>query len=191
MAEETTLSVNGLELNYVRSKEGPSLCYARVSAVCFFLLMLVASAVLFAYQVSDNRVFSELARYSRIKSAITRWKPLVRAKARVAAELGRRRAASSPGLFEFRCVDFGTYFLPVRLSRDSFLPQAIRRGDGDGWMVRKAAKSDPAALQFCQHVISRFEGNVVTCGSEMFKELGYSGYFERGHWCQQFLELVQ
>ena len=191
MADATTLSVNGLELQYVRAHERASVRYARVSTVCFFLLVLLASSVLFLYQTSDNNVLAELARYARIKSAVRSWRPLLLAKARIERERGRALASTRPDVFEFRCLDFGPFFVPVRLDRASFLPQAVRRGRGDGWMVNKAAQVDPSAQQFCEFVLRNHEGNTITCGAEMFAEIGYGGYFEQAHWCGAMLELLQ
>uniref|UniRef100_A0AAU7E217 Viral membrane protein n=1 Tax=Rousettus bat poxvirus TaxID=3141933 RepID=A0AAU7E217_9POXV len=190
MADRTTVSVNGLDLEYVRAHERVSVRYARVSTLCFFFVMLVASAVLFVYQISEGNVVSELRKYSRLKHAILSWRPLVDAKVRIERERGRQEAATRPSAFNFRCVDFGPYFVPVRLDRASFLPQAVRRGRGDGWMVKKAARVDPSAQQFCEYVLDNNDGNTITCGTEMFDELGYSGYFEAGHWCSSFLGLA-
>ncbi|QGN68078.1 IMV membrane protein [Equine molluscum contagiosum-like virus] len=191
MADRTTLSVHGLELNYVREHERASVRYAGVSTVAFFLLVLVASTVLFLYQLSDDNVFATLARYARIKSALRSWRPLVAAKTRLERERGRQLAARRADIFDFRCMDFGAFFLPVRLDRETFLPQAVRRGRGDGWTVAKAAPLDPGAQQFCEFVLRNHEDSTLTCGTEMFNEIGYSGYFEPGHWCRDFVDLLQ
>lgn len=190
MADRTTVSVHGLDLEYVRAHERASVRYARVSTLCFFFVLLFLSAVLFIYQISEGNVVSTLRQYARIKQSIVNWRPLVEAKSHIERERGRRAAVARPDLFEFRCVNFGAYFLPARLDRATYLPQAVRRGRGDGWMIKKAAATDLSASQFCDFVLDNYSGNVITCGTEMFNEIGYGGYFEQGHWCNGFLDTV-
>ncbi|AIZ77309.1 hypothetical protein SB87_gp056 [Parapoxvirus red deer/HL953] len=183
MADVTTLAVNGLGLEYARERAAKSVHAARTSTLLFFTLTLAASLFILWLQLTEFPLLAELGRYSRIKSAVRAWRPLVDAKTQIEADLGRQKTVDRPDLFEFRCVDFGRFFMPVRYSPVTFLPQAVRRGAGDGWMVQKAAAKDLSAQQFCESVLRHRANNVITCGSEMMRLLGYSGYFEDEHWC--------
>ncbi|AAF14958.1 m070R [Myxoma virus] len=188
--DKTTLTVNGVELEYIREKETEGIRGAKVSTVCFFVLILAVSALLLWFQASDNSIFSELLKYSRIKNAVKGWRPLVESKTKLEADKGRLRAAGNDKYFSFSCVDFGSYLMPIKLDTVTFLPQAIRRGTGDGWMVKKADKVDPSAQQFCEYLIRNNSDNVITCGTKMMDQLGYSGYFIRDHWCSNYHNLT-
>ncbi|WCL40087.1 hypothetical protein [Pigeonpox virus] len=190
MGNEVELSVHGIELNYARNNVTKNIRYAKVSTLIFFFLLLVISVVLFFFQISNNSIFVTLSKYTRIKNNLSSWKPLVIQKSKINSELGKHVALNRQDLTRFKCVDFGSYFLPVRLNNNNFLPEAVRRGDGDGWMVKKAGKYDPAAEQYCDFILDRYK-DTITCGDQMFNTLGYSGYFESGHWCQTFLDLVK
>lgn len=190
MADVTTLSVNGLTLDYARTRAAQSVRAARSSTLVFFTLTLVASVAVLWLQLTEFPLFSELAKYARIKDAVRAWRPLVDAKTSIESDLGRQKTSDRPDLFEFRCVDFGQFYLPVRYNPANFLPQAVRRGSGDGWMVQKAAPADLPARQFCESVLRHRANNVITCGSEMMRLVGYSGYFEDGHWCAAALKLL-
>ncbi|ASF89969.1 hypothetical protein SePPVgORF049 [Seal parapoxvirus] len=183
MADVTTLSVNGLNLDFARERVAKSIRAARTSTLLFFALTLAASIFILWLQLTEYPLFAELSKYARIKSAVRSWRPLVDAKTEIESDLGRQKTADRPELFEFRCVDFGKFFLPVRYSPTTYLPQAVRRGVGDGWMVQKAAAKDLSAQQFCESVLRHRGNNVITCGSEMMRLVGYSGYFEDDHWC--------
>ncbi len=189
MEDLTTLTVNGLDVNYIRRKEVAGIRAAKTSTVCFFLLILVLSVLLLWFQISENSFLSEISKYSRIKSSVKGWRNLVDSKTKLESDKGRLIAAGRKELLSFSCIDFGPYFLPSRLDEKTFLPQAIRRGKGDGWMIHKASKIDPSAQQFCEYIVRNHE-DTITCGNEMMKELGYSGYFEKLHWCSEFNNLL-
>ena len=183
MADVTTLSANGLNLEFARSRAIQSIRAARTSTLVFFTITLIVSLFILWLQLTEFPIFEELGKYARIKSAVRSWRPLVDAKTDIESDLGRQKTSDRPDLFEFRCVDFSTFYLPVRYSPTSYLPQAVRRGTGDGWMVQKAAANDLSAKQFCESVLRHRSNNVITCGSEMLRMVGYSGYFEDNHWC--------
>ncbi|ABD97451.1 CPXV111 protein [Cowpox virus] len=181
--DKTTLSVNACNLEYVREKAIVGVQAAKTSTLIFFVIILAISALLLWFQTSDNQVFNELTRYMRIKNTVNDWKSLTDSKTKLESDRGRLLAAGKDDIFDFKCVDFGAYFIAMRLDKKTYLPQAIRRGTGDAWMVKKAAKVDPSAQQFCQYLIKHKSNNVITCGNEMLNELGYSGYFMSPHWC--------
>ncbi|APG58290.1 protein H2 [BeAn 58058 virus] len=184
--DKTTLNVNGVELEYFREKEKKSIHVARKSTLCFFVLIFTISILLLWFQISDNSIFSELLRYTRIKNSVKGWRPLVESKSILESDRGRLMASGRDYIFDFNCVDYGEYFIPVRLDKKTYLPQAIRRGVGDGWVIRKANKVDLSAHQFCEHLINTHSDNVITCGNDMMDKVGYSGYFAGPHWCSDF-----
>ncbi|QEJ79221.1 entry-fusion complex component [Goatpox virus] len=188
--DKTTLNVNGVELEYAREKENKTIQTAKTSTLCFFILILGISILLLWFQVSDNSIFSELMKYIRIKKSIRGWRPLVETKTNLESDRGKMLSMGRDEYFSFNCVDFGSYFVPIRLDRKTFLPQAIRRGKGDGWMVQKADKIDVSAQQFCQYLIKHKSENIITCGTHMINEIGYSGYFTNSHWCSDFYNLL-
>ncbi|AAL69809.1 SPV070 hypothetical protein [Swinepox virus] len=188
--DKTTLTVNGIELEYAREKEHESITIAKKSTLCFFVLILGISLIILWFQVSDNSIFFELVKYSRIKNSIKEWRPLVESKTKLESDRGRILSADRDDYFVFNCIDFGSYFIPLRLDKKTFLPQAIRRGVGDGWMIQKADKKDPSAQQFCEYLIRNKSNNVITCGLTMMGELGYSGYFMDSHWCSEFYNIL-
>jgi hypothetical protein len=83
------------------------------------------------------------------------------------------------------CVDYGTYYIPAyfQSSNGLLLPTAIRRGNGDAWMITKSDPNDQAAYQQCLYLASEMSNNTITCGSDMYNKLGYGGYLNNGHWC--------
>ncbi|AWU47116.1 Entry/fusion IMV membrane protein [Sea otter poxvirus] len=190
MTDHTTLTVNGVDINYVNTQETKGIRVANASTICFFTLVLAISMIILWLYISDNQVISELSRYTRIKNAVKGWKSLVYTKSSIESDYGKQLVADRQDLFAFQCVDFGAYFLPIRIDRDTFLPQAIRRGEGDGWKINKADKIDKSSQQFCEFIISRYSNNTITCGNDMMKKIGYSGYFEHGHWCSQYHGLL-
>ncbi|AAR07429.1 73R [Yaba monkey tumor virus] len=187
--DKTILTVNGLELEYVREKEAKSIRAAKTSTLCFFVIILSASILLFWFQVSKNSFFSELAKYIRIKNSVKGWRPLVNAKTKLESDRGRLMSLNRNDLFSFNCLDYGPYFLATRIDKKTFLPQAIRRGDGDAWMVKKANKVDLSAQQFCEYIVSKYD-DTITCGFDMMDKIGYSGYFMDSHWCSEFHNLL-
>ncbi|QHR82612.1 MV entry-fusion complex protein [Brazilian porcupinepox virus 1] len=188
--DKTTLNVNGVELEYFREKETNSIKVAKKSTLCFFVLILTISILLLWFQVSDNSIFIELLRYLRIKDTVRWWRPLVESKSKLESDRGRMVSADRSDMFNFNCIDYGPYILPVRLDPKTFLPQAIRRGVGDGWVIKKADKLDLSANQYCEYIIKNKSDNVITCGSDMMDKLGYSGYFMNSHWCSDFYNLI-
>ncbi|AST09493.1 IMV membrane protein [NY_014 poxvirus] len=184
--DKTTLSVNAHNLEYVREKAIQGVQAAKTSTIIFFVIILAISALLLWFQTSDNQIFNELSRYMRIKNTVRDWRSLTDSKTKLESDRGRLLSAGRDELFDFQCIDFGTYFSAVRLDKKTFLPQAIRRGTGDAWMIKKAAKIDLSAQQFCQYLIKHHSDNIITCGNEMLNELGYSGYFMDPHWCTDF-----
>ncbi|ABQ43548.1 hypothetical protein [Tanapox virus] len=188
--DKTTLTVNGLELEYVREKNAKSVQAAKRSTLCFFVIILSASVLLFWFQVSKNSFFSELAKYVRIKNSVKGWRPLVESKTKLESDRGRLISSDRNDLYVFNCLDYGPYFVAARIDKKSFLPQAIRRGDGDAWMIKKSNKVDLSAQQFCEHIIKSNYDNTITCGLDMMDKVGYSGYFMESHWCSDFYNLL-
>lgn len=89
----------------------------------------------------------------------------------------------------FTCVDYGSFYIAIKFDTYTYsdnnllLPIAVRRGDGDAWLVTKSATNDPAAYQQCLYLISERSDNTITCGVDMYNKLGYGGYLNSGHWC--------
>lgn len=93
---------------------------------------------------------------------------------------------------QLACIDYGSFYLPITFSnytgsdgKTLILPTAVRRGNGDGWMVTKSDVNDPAAYQQCLYVASEASDNLISCGLDMYNKLGYGGYLNSGHWCNE------
>nr|WGO62700.1 entry-fusion IMV protein [Wadden Sea poxvirus] len=188
--DRTTLTVNGVNLEYAREKEIKEINVAKKSTLCFFAIILTICTIILWFQVSDNSIFSELYKYNRIKKSVREWKPLIESKTKLESDKGKLLSLSNPELLNFNCIDLGDYFIAVRLDNKTFLPQAIRRGEGDAWMVQKANKIDISAMQFCKYLIKNKSDNIITCGTNMMNELGYGGYFIEYHWCSEFTKIT-
>lgn len=96
----------------------------------------------------------------------------------------------------FVCIDYGSYYLPAHFKSSSIdntlriLPSAVRRGNGDAWAVTKSAGIDTAAYQQCLYVASELSDREITCGSDMYNKLGYGGFLNQGHWCNNAKDLL-
>ena len=85
------------------------------------------------------------------------------------------------------CTDYDTFYIPMffQTVNGLMLPTAVRRGNGDGWIITKSSKVDTAAYQQCLYLASEMSSNLITCGSDMYNKIGYGGYLNNGHWCNE------
>jgi len=155
---------------------------------CFFIII---SVIIFLIQSFNLNAISEVKTCRRIQNNVNRWGNTINDITDSNVITGKQKALQivTDG-FNYQCYDYGIYYLPMKLNNTTYLPEAIRRGNGDGWMIHKSDTIDTSALQFCSYVIVKYNGNTITCGSDMYNKIEYSGWLETGHWCQSALDKV-
>ena len=120
------------------------------------------------------------------------WHNNIIEKTGIETNRGKRVALeiNNNAIYSFQPYDFGTYYTALRLNSATYLPEFIRRGNGDIWKVNKAADKDTSALQFTKYLIYTNSSNTITCGLDMYNKLGYGGYFNSNHPCQLALDVL-
>ena len=148
-------------------------------------ILIFTSLIIFILQVFDIDIIKQLRLCKRIQRNVNTWQGVINNITESNIIAGKQLALkiNASGL-NFYCYDYGSFYLPMRLNPNTYLPEAIRRGNGDGWSIAKAATIDPSANQFCTYVISKYSTNTITCGTDMYSKIQYSGWLETGHWCQ-------
>lgn len=186
--DKTIIEFTENSLDYIRQTE------SNIKNVRGYLILIISafiifiSSVLFILQTANYDFFDQLAIFKRIKNNMSSWKSLILEKTGIEIARGKNLAArSNIKIFNFECYDMGTYYVSARLNERNGLPQFIKRGKGDVWMIRKADKIDNSSKQFCEYITRTGNQNTITCGMDMYNQIGYSGYFENGHPCQSML----
>lgn len=163
--------------------------------VVFFILLFV-STVFLILEGFDYRPLKELAKFKRIKSNVGSWLAITNEKTGIEINKGRLLYLSKPDASYFRCLDFGSYYTVGRLNPDNFLPQFVKRGDSGPWLINKSAINDLSAKQMCQYILNKYTiksldvNNFITCGTDMYNRLGYSGYFNNNSYCENAISLI-
>lgn len=137
-----------------------------------------------------------LNKFKRIKKNMNSWFSIINEKTGIEINKGRLLYLSKPSSNNFQCMDFGTYIVPGRLSKESFLPEFVKRGNSGPWVITKADNNDPSAEQFCTFLLDKYVtksnniDSLITCGTDMFKKLGYGGYFIPNSPCERAIEVL-
>lgn len=130
-----------------------------------------------------------LAKFKRIKKNINSWTSITKEKTAIEANKGKLLYLSKKNVANMQCLDYGNYYIPGRISKDSYLPEFIKRGNSGPWVIQKANKIDESARQFCYYVLNKYSSNTITCGIQMYEELGYSGYFLNDSPCENAISI--
>lgn len=149
-----------------------------------FCLVIILSTALFMYQISSD-FFNDIQRYKRIVRSYNKNIQNVSVKTRSLSEKARNIYLKSKGgsLDSFKCYNIGNYFVSARINRkNNYLPEFIRRGNGDVWKFVNSDKDtipkdieDTSAYDYCTYITESKSHSIISCGKEMFAELGYSG----------------
>lgn len=168
----------------------------------FFIINLIVFLCLFISTIYTILIgfnwkpLKTLEKFKSIKKNMNSWTSVVTEKTGIEKNKGRSLYLSRPDVSVFKCVDFGSYYSPGRISSSNYLPEFIRRGNSGPWIVTKAANTDLSALQFCEYLINEYVtnstnlDNIITCGIQMQNILGYSGYFIPNSPCERMLESI-
>jgi hypothetical protein len=148
--------------------------------VIVFSVCIVGVSVL---QLSDWEPIYTVNRFQTIQTNFTSQYSLISEYQKLEAAKMQNILPSMNNHEFYQCVDYGSYIIPMRVNPITFLPQAIRRGNGDAWLIQKSATKDIGASQFCEFSIMQYGSNTIQCGLDMYDALGYGGYMNNGHWC--------
>lgn len=188
--DKTVIEFSENSLDYIHQTE------SKVKNVRGYLILIISavivfiSTVVFIMQTANYEFIEQLGIFKRIKNNMGSWKSLILEKTGIEVGRGKNMASRvNIKVFNFNCYDFGTYYVGAKLSPKNNLPEFIRRGKGDVWMIQKADKIDNSAKQFCEYQVRNNNLNTITCGMDMYNKIGYSGYFELGHPCQSALNI--
>jgi len=154
-----------------------------VSGVSIFIMVcltLIAIAQIIKWKPMDT-----FLAFQDIQRNFNKWSSIIATYQQLESNKITNLTPSMSNYNSISCVDYGTFYIPAYFASNNglLLPTAIRRGNGDAWMVIKSDPKDPAALQQCLYLASEMSSNTVTCGSDMYSKLGYGGYLNNGHWC--------
>ncbi|BAO49538.1 putative viral membrane protein [Alphaentomopoxvirus acuprea] len=187
----TLIEIGEKNIDYYRSSSIKFKEYKGYIIYLLSIIFIILSTIFFALQCFKWEPLIQLEIFRRIKKNIGSWQQLIIEKTSNEITRGKARALQlSPNAFSFACYDFGSHYSAIKLNQNTFLPEFILRGTGDVWRFNKAATIDPGAQQFCQFIILSGNNNSVSCGIEMFNLLGYSGFFENNHPCNNALDLI-
>lgn len=164
----------------------------------YFIFIIVFICLLFStlftiLQNFDYKPIKELAKFKRIKKNMGSWFNLTKEKTGIEINKGRLLYTSKPYISEFKCIDYGLYYAVGRLNPNTFLPEFVRRGNSGPWLINKSSSSDLSAQQMCTFILNKYtiiasNEELITCGTDMFNKLGYSGYFIPNSVCELTLE---
>jgi hypothetical protein len=191
MNNNTILEIGEKNIDYYRSAVTKFKSYKGYLSYVFAIIFIIISTLFFALQSFKWDPLTQLEKFKRIKRNIGSWRQLILEKTDIEVTRGRSRALQlNPRSFDYSCYDYGNFYAALRLNPTTFLPEFILRGIGDVWRFRKAAEIDIPAKQFCEYIILNGNYSTAQCGIDMFNKLGYSGYFELNHPCQNALNII-
>lgn len=163
--------------------------------IIVFLILVLSLLFTLAYAF-EFKPLMVLEKYKRIKKNINSWKGIIGEKTGIEINKGKMLYLTKPKSGEFQCLDMDLYYTVGRISKETYLPEFIKRGNSGPWIINKANKKDESALQFCQYLINKYVTNhsnpdiFITCGTSMYNELGYSGYFIQNSPCENAIKTL-
>lgn len=190
MVDIVTVRDNGI--NYYNEKTYKSINFKETSIVIITIIFIVISLVFGMLRMYKFEPLENLILFKRIKRNMNNWKNIVRNKSIIEAEKGKKLILGGfdDSIKNFKCYDFGDYYGALRISPISYLPEFIRKGSGDIWKINKLDNVDIGAKSFCEYIILKHNNNTLTCGMNMYNEIGYGGYFDKYHPCYNALDKI-
>lgn len=160
--------------------------------IIFFLSVTYSLLINFEWEP-----LKALEKFKRIKKNMNSWTSIVNEKTGIEINKGRYLYLSKPSVGDFQCLDFTNYYVPGRISPNSYLPEFVRRGNSGPWVINKATTGeDLSAKQFCTFLLNKYVtqsnnlDNLITCGVDMYEKLGYSGYFINNSPCENTISVL-
>lgn len=157
--------------------------------ILILFIVFIISICYSILQYFEWEPLTVLQKFKRIKKNMTFWDNITKNKTAIESDKGRLLYLSNKNVTKLQCLDFGNYYMIGRLSSENYLPEFIKRGNSGPWMIQKANTEDPAASQFCNFVLNKYNDNIITCGLKMYQELGYSGYFMNNSPCEKAISI--
>jgi hypothetical protein len=181
--EKTILAFDNKNLEYTKTD------HKIIKKDNFFIIILTVFVIFFlsiCYSLLINfewQPLKTLEKFKRIKKNMNSWTSIVNEKTGIEINKGRYLYLTKPSVSDFQCIDYGSYYVPGRISSSTYLPEFVRRGGSGPWVINKADEKDLSSLQFCKFLLNKYItkssnlDNLITCGIDMFDKIGYSGYF--------------
>lgn len=194
--EKTIIAFDNKNLEY--TKTGDKI----VRKDSFFIIIATLFVIFFlsiCYSLLINfewEPLKTLEKFKRIKKNMNSWTSIVNEKTGIEINKGRYLYLTKPSISDFQCIDYGSYYVPGRISSSTYLPEFIRRGGSGPWVINKADQNDLSSLQFCKFLLNKYVtksnnlDNLITCGIDMFDKVGYSGYFMLNSPCENTIKAL-
>lgn len=180
-----------INLNYIRKDKEKQILSKDRGLIFISCILIAISIIIFTIQIFNPEMLRQIMKCKRIQKNVSKWSKIINEITSVEITKGKQVALQiNNSGFDYKCYDYGPYYIPFKLNPLTYLPEAIRRGNGDGWVISKSSDVDLPALQFCKYIILKYPSNTITCGMDMFDKIKYSGYFEVGHWCSTALDKI-
>lgn len=195
--DQTTIVLDNKSLEYKQTsnrviKKDNLFIILIILFIIFFLSVTYSLLINFEWEPLKT-----LEKFKRIKKNMNSWTSIVNEKTGIEINKGRYLYLTKPSVADFQCLDYGSYYVPGRLSPTSFLPEFVRRGNSGPWVINKATSGeDLSALQFCKYLLNKYVtqsnnlNNLITCGVDMYDQLGYSGYFINNSPCENAIKVL-
>lgn len=167
--------------------------FYKPNRLSMIMMVLIFSAIIVfvsLLQLSDWEPIYTINRFQAIQSNFTSSYSLISEYQKLESAKMQNILAGMQNYELYQCVDYGSFIIPMRVNPKTFLPEAIRRGNGDGWAIQKSASNDIGASQFCTFIIMQYGSNTIQCGLDMNDKLGYGGYLNNGHWCESARQTI-
>lgn len=158
--------------------------------ILFILFIsLSISFLFFICQIIELDIIKEYLTFKKIKNNMNNMKKLNSNKTLIEIDKGKKLVLStSLNLTQFNCYNINNYYVAARINKNTYLPEFIRKDTADVWKING---SDDSSQQFCQYLIMEHADNTITCGIQMYEEIGYGGYFNLNHPCQLILNKMK
>lgn len=186
-----TITIYDNEIKYNKTQNAKFIRYKNLLSFILSIIFIIISTLIFMLQIYDWDPIVQLNRFRRIKNNIGNWRKLIIDKTAIEIKRGQIQSLRLKlEAYDYHCYDYGNFYSAIKLNSINFLPSFIMRGNGDVWRFKKAAPIDLSAKQFCQYIIYKNNNTEYTCGLDMFDNIGFSGWFEYDHPCQNALNLI-
>ncbi|AKS26357.1 putative entry/fusion membrane protein [Diachasmimorpha longicaudata entomopoxvirus] len=154
------------------------------------VVILIISLIVCLLQNYKWKPLRTLYIYKRIKKNMNSWGNIIKEKVAIEKQKAQLIIATKPEYGSLQILDFGSYYSVGRLNSQG-LPEFIQRGTSGPWRIsKKDTGLDIGAYQFATYIKDVYRGNIIACGDEMFKNLGFSGYFIKNSPCELALEIM-
>lgn len=194
--EKTVLAFDNKNFEYTKSD------HRIIRKDNFFIIIITVFIIFFlsiCYSLLINfewEPLKTLEKFKRIKKNMNSWTSIVNEKTGIEINKGRYLYLTKPSVSDFQCIDYGSYYVPGRISSSTYLPEFVRRGGSGPWIINKADQIDLSSLQFCKFLLNKYItkssnlDNLITCGIDMFDKIGYSGYFMLNSPCENTIRAL-